>query len=289
MTIATALQIAVQKLEGVSTTPLLDAQILLCTIMQKEKIWLLTYPEYDLSKQNIEAFDVMIKQRQQAIPIPYITGIQEFYGREFIVNSDVLVPRQETEQLVDAVKEWYINQQIQSPTILDIGTGSGCIAISLQKEIASAIVHATDISTPALAIAQKNAATHHANITFHKGSLFDALPDTLHHTFDCIVSNPPYLEEWHLSSSATESLALQHEPRFANIPEGHEQEGDILVKQIIDQAPWWLKPSNSMLIIEIGEYHAEDILAYAKEMYPKAHSQLRKDYATLDRFIQIQF
>ena len=289
MTVATVLQHAVHSLEGVSTTPLLDAQILLAHIVEKDKTWLLTYPDFELSVEQLSIFESLIAERKKAIPIPYIIGMQEFFGRSFTVTPDVLVPRQETEQLVDAVTEWHANQQNQSPTILDIGTGSGCIAITLQQEIPTSTVHASDISESALHIAKNNALDLSANITFHRGSLFDALPKKLQHSFDCIVSNPPYLEDWHLSSTATESLALRHEPRFANIPKGHEQQGDILVKQIIDEATTWLKPMNSLLIIEIGEYHAKDILAYAKEMYPKAHAQLHKDYATLDRFIQIEF
>ena len=176
-----------------------------------------------------------------ALSHAYQQRIQDFYGRDFIITQDVLIPRPETEQLIDAVLNLagkpYLpgvkpskRQLPKNPIILDVGTGSGCIAITLAKELPEATVYATDISKPALKIAQKNAAKHNASIILYISHLLEKVNNVDLPTPDVIVANLPYLDEtWDWLDKA----ALAKEPSIAIYASDH---GLRLIKQLITQA-----------------------------------------------------
>lgn len=212
-----ALTAAKQQLAAISDAPDLDAQrILLHVLGQRETSWLFTHPEQELTPQQHDNIQELIRQRATAKPLAYILGVCEFYGREFIVTPDVLIPRPATEELVKQALA-YINRPM---VIADIGTGSGCIAITLALEFAppyeggiptnagGVVFIATDISPTALIIAQQNAARHGLadKIEFLQGNLLEPLAGK---KIDLIVSNPPYIPTNQISES------LKFEPRAA--------------------------------------------------------------------------
>ncbi|MEJ5266225.1 MAG: peptide chain release factor N(5)-glutamine methyltransferase [Bacteroidales bacterium] len=162
------------------------------TGLNKTKI-ILNYDE-PFPEKILEKYLHFIERLKNGEPLQYITNQAYFYGREFFVNPSVLIPRQETEILVKETIDICKNKSLKNPKILDIGTGSGCIAISLKKEIPEADIYALDVSTEALNIAKKNSTTHDTNITF---AIFDVLLDKnfpfADIKFDIIVSNPPYV------------------------------------------------------------------------------------------------
>lgn len=198
----------------------------------------------------------------QDLPKAYIEGNQDFYGRDFIVTPDVLIPRPETEQIIDALLNLagkpYLpgvkpspRQLPPNPTILDVGTGSGCIAITIKKELPEATVYASDISKSALAIAQKNVAEHNVTITL----IISHLLDKVKFTPDVIVANLPYVDpDW----DWLDRNALNHEPAIALYAEDH---GLALIKSLIDQAS---SKHVKYLILEADPCQHEAIIDYTK-------------------------
>jgi len=189
LTIKTALTETVGLLDGVSESPLLDAEVLLCKVLGKDRSHLRTWPDAKISPKHILAYQALVADRQQGKPIAYITGTREFWSRDFQVSPDVLIPRPDTELLIELSLALVPENQVHK--IIDLGTGSGIIAITLVAERPVSHVSATDISTAALACAKANATRHQAErIQFYQSHWFDDVPTG---KFDLIVSNPPYL------------------------------------------------------------------------------------------------
>lgn len=166
----------------------LDALVLLEYALVTPRVTLLSHPETDLPATTLVRLDKALKQRLDGIPIAYITHKKEFYGREFIVNEHVLIPRPETESIIELVKQL----ALEAPHIADIGTGSGCIAITLALEIPDSKVMAADISEEALKIAKQNAKDLSAQVTFKQSDLFAQLA---HRSFDVVCANLPYVPD----------------------------------------------------------------------------------------------
>ena len=189
--IKTVLAEAIKSLQSVSDSALLDSEILLYTALGKDRTYLRTWPEQTLSPEQIETYQKLLQERQQGKPIAYIIGKREFWSLDFLTTPDVLIPRPETELLI----ELSLNRiPIRQPYhVLDLGTGSGIIAVTLATERPEATITATDISSAALTIAQLNAAKHKTeSIRFYQSCWFEDLPLG---KFDLILSNPPYLAE----------------------------------------------------------------------------------------------
>jgi release factor glutamine methyltransferase len=169
----------------------MNAEVLLMFILGCDRAYLYAHPERELTADEITRYDDALSQRAQGVPSQYITGHQEFWGMDLIVTPAVLIPRPETEHLIEALLP--LAREMPSPKIADVGTGSGCIALALAKELPRAEIHATDISPQALEIAKANAARHRleASVSFHQTDLLQDLPAG----FDFIVSNPPYVGE----------------------------------------------------------------------------------------------
>ena len=181
-----------------------EAGILLAHILDKPKEYLIAHDEEELSDQAVMTFDLYVSMRIDGMPVPYLTGRQEFFGRYFEVDSNVLIPRPDTEVLIEQA----LIVAPERPAVLDMGTGSGCIAVTLAKECPGARVTATDVSAEALEIASRNATSLGADIDFRQGSWWETVGE--HECFDIIVSNPPYIrsDDEHLP-------ALQYEPQSA--------------------------------------------------------------------------
>ncbi len=242
----------------------LAAELLLLHVLGRDRTWLYAHPEEQVSVGDAVRYFALIARRAVGEPTQHLTGKQEFWGLEFEVTPDVLIPRPETEHVIEvaldrlAVRERRAGRK-QALTgeglqIADIGTGSGCIAIALAKELPAAAIYATDISNAALAVARRNA-NHHAvadRIRFIECNLLDALSDsplaTRHSPllFDLIVSNPPYIGR---RESATLMREVRdHEPEIALY--GGE-EGYEFYANLISQSAKHLKPSG-ILVLELG-------------------------------------
>ncbi len=193
---------AIYKLEVVSIhTARLDALVLLEDIVKKNRAWLLANPDFELDDHIINLLNEQIDRRVKHEPLAYIRGKAEFYGREFMVTPATLQPRPETETIIELLKKNYTGGQIA-----DIGTGSGCIAITVKLEIPETLVSATEINTDAIEVAKQNAKTFGTNIEFYLGSLLEPLPNTV----TTLLANLPYVPDGH-----TINQAAMQEPEIA--------------------------------------------------------------------------
>jgi release factor glutamine methyltransferase len=239
----TSLQPLLQSAAARLSTPTArrDAELLLLRILDRDRAWLLTHDQADLTPQQLDQYDRWLTRRAAHEPIQYILGEQEFFGLTLRVTPNVLIPRPETEHLVEAALA-----RIPRDTavrIADIGTGSGAIAIALAHSLPQAHVTAVDISSAALTVASENAERHHVagRIRFVESDLFTALPDE---RFDVIVSNPPYVAE----SETLEPQVRDYEPHSALYagPSGLD-----IYRRLIPQARLSLNPEG-WLLLEIG-------------------------------------
>jgi release factor glutamine methyltransferase len=189
--IKSVLSKATDILAASSDSAVLDAEVLLCVVLEKERSYLRAWPDRQLQPEQINRFSALIKKRQKGTPVAYITGSREFWSRDFHVTPDVLIPRPDTELLVElSLKLIPADKPFR---IIDLGTGSGVIAITLAAERPRAHINATDISLAALRIARLNAEKHHIDhIEFYQSDWFANVPDA---RFNLIISNPPYIAE----------------------------------------------------------------------------------------------
>ncbi|MFA5959907.1 MAG: peptide chain release factor N(5)-glutamine methyltransferase [Tatlockia sp.] len=219
----------------------LDAEILLSQAMQKNRTWLYTHPEAILNDSEILTFQQLISQRESGIPIAYLTKTRSFWSLELAVSEDTLIPRPETELLVELALSLLAEDVEQH--LLDLGTGSGAIALACAADRPHWHITALDINPRALHIARANALRLSiGNVDFMQSNWFDALPATL---FDAILSNPPYLAE---SDPHLLKGDVRFEPKLALVS---GEKGLDAIQQIIEQSLARLKP-NGLLLIEHG-------------------------------------
>jgi release factor glutamine methyltransferase len=234
-------------------SPKMNAELLLMFTLNCDRAYLYAHPERELTGDEQTRYDAALSERTRGIPAQYITGHQEFWGMDLIVTPAVLIPRPETEHVIETVLD-LLNVKAGGPArppraarlrVADVGTGSGCIALALAKELPQAEIHATDISPAALEIAQVNAARHQleSHIHFHRGDLLEGLNPG---TFDFVVSNPPYVGE-----SEEDQVQLEvrkFEPRNAVFsgPTGLE-----VIERLVPQAHIALTPGG-WLVMEIS-------------------------------------
>ncbi len=258
---------------GISSARL-DAEVLLAHTLNADRAWLIAHGDDVLTAEKAQIFNDLVARRVQCEPIAYLTGRKEFYGREFIVTSDVLIPRPETEVLIDIVKQ-LVAPEAGAKRLLDIGTGSGCIGITCKLELPELGVTLSDISPQALAIARKNAAKLGTKPIRYIQS--DLLSHWLHHsnpkTFDIIVANLPYVDRtWPTSPE------LRHEPELALYA---DEQGLKLIKTLISQAPNLLAPGGSLLIEADPSQHAA-VTKHSKN-YGFSHVMTRDYIVVLQR------
>lgn len=282
-----AIRQAAATLASVSSTPELDARVLLGFVLGRGAASVLAHDDELLPTAEAERLAALLERRLAGVPVAYLVGKQEFFGRDFLVDDRVLIPRPETELLIDTALEIIRRRQLVAPWILDIGTGSGAIAVTLQAELGGAAhVVATDISPDALAVAKQNAATHRVAIDFLLGDQYAALPPELRGHCDLVVTNPPYLEAAAVDRAAdAAAVGLQHEPRLALMPTGGGAFS--IIDSLVRGAGDWLRPGGNMLV-EIGHDQGAAALAVAHEAFPAADVVVRKDLAGHNRLLVVE-
>ena len=258
-----------------SLSPRLDAEVLLADVLGMQRIEL--YANYDrpLVKKELDAYRQVIARRGKLEPVAYITGKKEFYSREFSVNSQELIPRPDTELLVEKVLGYLESFTIPNPDILDLCTGSGAIGITLALEVEGASVTATDISPGALSVARENAEGLAVKVDFIEGDLYANLTKK----FDVIVANPPYIasKEW----ETLEPNVKLYEPQLALV--GGE-DGLAFYRRIIEESPKYLKDAGAMFL-EIGETQAAEVAKIAENVGVFAKAMVAKDLAGKNRVV----
>lgn len=229
-----------------------DAGALLSFVLGKDRTFLISHAADQVSFAQLDQFQKFVKRRAAGEPLQYITGVQDFYGREFLVTPDVLIPRPETELLVEAVLESVDKQA--SFVFCDIGTGSGCIAVTLLCELPNAHALAVDKSAAALEIAKLNASKHSVanRAEFLISDCFDDLFSKSSQIF-LIVSNPPYVTEAAMAGLQRE--VKDHEPHLALTPGG---DGLSIIRRLLHDAPAFLNPGGQMFV-EIGFDQSEAV------------------------------
>ncbi len=253
--VRTVLRDAFAQLRGAGVpSHTLAAELLLMHALGRDRTWLYAHPEEQVSSADAQHFFALVARRANGEPTQHLTGKQEFWGVEFEVTPDVLIPRPETEHVIEvaldrlAVRELRAGRKLtlsgEGLQIADIGTGSGCIAIALAKELPAAAIYATDISRPALAVAERNAKRQNVadRVRFSEGNLLDGIAPLL----DLIASNPPYIGRREAASLMRE--VRDHEPEIALYggEEGYEFYADL-----ITQSAAHLKPTG-LLVLELG-------------------------------------
>lgn len=249
----------------------LDAQLIIMKVMNISRVKLLTYPDMEISGDKLALINSMAKERLEFKPMQYILGHCEFMGLDFIVNEHTLIPRGDTEILVEQAIATINDSGFNS--VLDIGTGSGAIAVSIAK-YTDANVTAVDISSDALKIAEKNSKTNNTNVNFIKSDLFEKVTGS----FDIIVSNPPYIETAVIDT--LEAQVKDYEPHLA-LDGG--KDGLFFYRKIVQNCHKYLN-SGGYLMFEIG-YNQGDALKYIMKNADFSEIQIKKDLAGLDRLV----
>ncbi|MFH1536756.1 MAG: peptide chain release factor N(5)-glutamine methyltransferase [Patescibacteria group bacterium] len=257
----------------------LDTEIILGFALNKSREFLYSHPEYELTSSQYKKFQQLIKRRLKGEPIAYITGHKEFYGLNFIVDNNVLIPRPDTEIIIDEILRYNFPSENHSGSlrILDMGTGSGCIAITLKKLLPKTNVIATDISKKVVNIANKNAKKHNANIDFYVSNLFRDIPKKYHNKLDIIIFNPPYL-----TKNESKKASLKYEPQIALTPDSFPKLLDDFFKQSLEYIA-----ENGQIFMEIGHKQFNLTKKIASKYYPQAKFQVFKDLGGYDRVLRI--
>lgn len=258
-------------------SPRMNAELLMMFTLNCDRAYLYAHPERELDADEVRRYDDALAARARRTPAQYITGHQEFWGMDLIVNPAVLIPRPETEHLIEAVLDRIQESPYAGPLrIADIGTGSGCIALALAKELPRAQIYATDISSAALEVARANAARHQleSRIIFLETDLLKGLDN---HSFDFIVSNPPYVGE---SEQDTVQLEVRKfEPRNAVFagPTGTE-----VIERLIPQAYAALK-TGGWLVMEVSGTIATEVSRLLQDWNDV---QIKPDLQSIPRVVQ---
>ena len=271
------------QLTSISDTPALDASVLLAHILHKRRTWVMAHPELTLTPEQQKLLDDSLRRLERGESFPYVLGHWEFFGMDFEVTPDVLIPRPETELLVErAIASLKGSQAWKS--VADVGTGSGVIAISIAVHVHKAHVLATDISPRALEVARRNAGKFDV---LHKVDFVqcDLLPERntpllRELRFDLICANLPYIP--------TETL--HNLPVFGREPtlalDGGE-DGLELISRLLRMAPDWLAP-DGMILLEIESTRGSQASDLARDLFPEAAIHLHQDLAGRDRLLEIR-
>jgi release factor glutamine methyltransferase len=263
----------------------LDAQVLLCHVLGIERAMLYAYPEREMTSQQEQQYFALIACRKQHEPVAYLTGHKEFYGLDFCVDKRVLIPRPETELLVETALEM-IQHRIargQMPVVADIGTGSGAIPITIAiEEPCLPYLYATDISSDALQVAHLNCQRHRVTerVRLLQGHLVSPLPESV----DLLLANLPYVGTDELVDISPDvKLYEPHQALFSG-PDGLD-----LLQRLAKEVhqSHVLKPAGALLL-EIGYRQREALTQLFRELWPDASITCRKDYTGFDRILQVE-
>jgi release factor glutamine methyltransferase len=261
-------------------TAFLDAQVLLCHTLKITKEYLVANPKTKIAPTKLLFYFYNIYRRGKGLPVAYIKKHKEFYGLDFYVNKNVLIPRPETELLVEETLSQLLTVKSQLLNVIDIGTGSGCVAIALAKNLPEAKIIATDISEKALAVAKNNARFHQVKIDFYQSNLLDSIKEDI----DIVVANLPYgWNEWKNNSSA-ETIGLKFEPKEALFT---KENGLYLYRLLFEQTKAReYKPQ--LILCEFDPRQTDQLTLLAKNTLPEYQLEIKKDLAGLDRVLSLK-
>ncbi len=253
----------------------LDAHVLLGEVLGVDRASLIAHPEAELTGEQAERFAQWVARCASGEPVAYILGRRAFYDRDFIVTPDVLIPRPETELLLEQALTWSDRKM----TVADVGTGSGALAVTYAAHRPKAQVYAIDISPKALEVAKANAQRQNVNVTFYQGDLLAPLIER-GIQFELIIANLPYI-----ASDEVPQLAVsRYEPTLA-LDGGAD--GLDLIRRLLDQIPKVTKPG-ALILLEIGAGQGSAALALAQAKLSPKRAELILDYAGLDRIIRLE-
>jgi release factor glutamine methyltransferase len=276
MNISDWLVLAQESLKDVSISSRLDAEILLSHALGKSRTWMLTHSHVELSPKIRTNAEGLLSKAMKSEPVPYIIGHWEFYGLDFVVSKEVLIPRPETELVVEQALDW-LRAHPDRRQVADIGTGCGCIAITLAKVLPQLEIIATDISKSALEIAILNSTKHHVkNIEFKN---VDFLGNQGFH-FDVLCANLPYIPSTKLSTLAVSRF----EPRVA-LDGG--KDGLRELSRFLDTVHHRI-PLPSLILCEIEASQKQSVLELSHHFLPKAKAIVLQDLAGMDRLLRIE-
>src|SRR5688572_7516349 len=282
-------------------TPALDAQVLLAHVTKKDRTWLLAHPEAGLTPEQEAALETAIGRLQDGVPLPYVLGRWEFFGLDFEVTPEVLIPRPETELLIETALDWVRTHPRSAYRFLDVGTGSGCIAVTLAVHVPRADLVATDISAAALAVARRNAERHgvEERITFVECDLIplddgqrtvDDGAIMLHDpssvvrrpssTVDVVTANLPYIP----TETLKELAVYRHEPALA-LDGGDD--GLEIIRRLLDRLKGEME-AESLVLLEIESGQGRAARALAEQAFRDANVGIKKDLAGHDRLVVIE-
>jgi len=280
-----ALQDAHARLQPITDSPQLEAEVLLAYVLGASRTSVIAHPERTLTRRQVSTYRRLVRRRASAYPLPYLTGRAEFYGLQFEVTPDVLIPRPETETLVDLAVAY------RPATVVEVGTGSGCIAVALAVHLPEVTVQAIEISPAALAVARRNVERHGVadRVQLMVGDILTPRPEPV----DLIVSNPPYIAAGQCASLP--ASVRDHEPRLA-LDGGTD--GLAITRRLLAQAPAVLRaterarqgekrPGGAMLI-EIGADQGEAAGRLARTFFRQAAVRVHRDLAGRDRVLEVQ-
>jgi release factor glutamine methyltransferase len=276
LTIGDALRWGKEHLQAASDSASLDAQLLLGSVLDKERAYLLAHPEQPLTDEQSKGYMALIERAAAGEPLPYILGRRAFYDRDLLVTPAVLIPRPETEILLDAALDFARSHP--NSIAVDVGTGSGALAVTLAANCPDVVVYGVDISPAALEIARQNASANNATVTFFEGDLLTPLLQR-GLVVDLVLANLPYIATGDLPALAVSRF----EPILA-LDGGAD--GLDLVRRLLDQAPAVCNPG-ACLLLEIGADQGTAALQLTQMVFPGATVQILKDYAGLDRVVRI--
>ena len=251
-----------------------SAEWLLMHVLQVDRTGLLVRLSDELSPDDDLLFSEYLLAHVNGVPVQHLIGYQPFYGRDFQVTPAVLIPRPETEELIEFVVRRLDGETFAPGEIVDIGTGSGAIGVTLALELRQPVT-TVDISEDALAVAKKNQAALGGDVTFLQGDLLEPLADQ---SVRVLVSNPPYIEEDELLSD----VVFDHEPHLALCG---GKDGLVFYRRLIDGSTRILKDDFRLIVFEIGHNQGSEVQMMLKERYPTAETGILKDINGKDRIV----
>ena len=281
-TVAASLTHGANVLHTKTSASQLEAEVLLAHVLGSTRAYVYAHPECAIDVDQLAGYRALLERRARGEPLPYLTGCIEFFGLDFAVDPRVLIPRPETEALVDLALQLVTNgsSERKGCAIVDVGTGSGCIAVALAVHTPRARVYALDLSADALIVARANAQRHSVDhrIAFIQSDLLEPIGERV----DLIVANPPYVaaEEW-----ATLPVEVQeHEPRIALYGGARGLE---VIRRLLCELSAHLRPEGALLM-EIGALQGPDVIQLARQALPSADVALHADLSGNDRVLCIQ-
>lgn len=286
MSITQLLRLAIKNLMRCNIKdPAFEAEILLSKVINQNREYILAHPEIKISEKRKEKYWRLISRRIKGEPIAYLVKEKEFYGLSFFVDKNVLIPRPESEIIIETVKE---EMKTENPIILDIGTGSGCLAICLALIFPKAEVWAMDIAEKALIVARKNAKTHQVQINFRKGNLLNPLPKKIWQSKGEIIllANLPYLkDDYQYKLNKPENIGLKFEPKQALYG---GKDGLNYYRELFKQIKKIIPKKTLKMILEINPEQVSEIKEMAKNSFPKFEIKVKKDLKGNERVILIK-